>query len=522
MPDEVKTEQVAGGQAVIPRMPRAEAFARASFGLALLAAAGAKAHASATASTEPMGLEFLPSGLQVVLITFESGFGVWFLSGVAANQSRFVAITLSAVLAGVSAYKGATGEASCGCFGSVSISPWWSFSLSLAVLVTLLVSRLGRPSAPAGRAFLARHSWGRFVRVPPLAALVISMAGIGVSTLHGYWIAPHRGGVPAGLAGLKVVQPTIDVGLLAEREVASAVFELINNGDSEYRIADVKTSCGCTVAELDRRVLRPHETCRIEAKVKSDLVPRKRDASTSRFTTAIKLNVESNTSSGIVGLEIAGTVQSRPTLLAVPGILNFGPVSPGRPASKTIRFRGPTAMLNALPAEVGLETKRDQTIHLGYLPNHDSRVSEKEVVFTLADRGREEYGPFEARLLITRDGPSQLRLLVPVRGEVSAPVTVQPPRLLFTHPKQEATLVFRSPLRDLRLRSIDTDLPVDVTTSSAAHDNEIQSRVTVRVSVREGVTLPFFASDTIKFRFENPDYQVGVPVVLSLSGRSRD
>ncbi len=38
----------------------------------------------------------------------------------------------------VSLYKGLSGEASCGCFGQVEISPWWTLTMDLAAVAALL------------------------------------------------------------------------------------------------------------------------------------------------------------------------------------------------------------------------------------------------------------------------------------------------------------------------------------------------------------------------------------------------
>ena len=75
------------------------------------------------------------------VVEFELAFGIWLLFGLLPRLTRFAAIILFTVFGGVSLYKALSGEASCGCFGAVQVSPWWTFILDATVVLVLCYCR---------------------------------------------------------------------------------------------------------------------------------------------------------------------------------------------------------------------------------------------------------------------------------------------------------------------------------------------------------------------------------------------
>ncbi|MCF8260592.1 MAG: DUF1573 domain-containing protein [Melioribacteraceae bacterium] len=68
------------------------------------------------------------------------------------------------------------------------------------------------------------------------------------------------------LPELKLVQSKVDFGDVVEGDIVDTEIELINNGEFDLKISDVKTSCGCTAALLSSEKLSPGEkgTLKIE------------------------------------------------------------------------------------------------------------------------------------------------------------------------------------------------------------------------------------------------------------------
>jgi hypothetical protein len=76
-------------------------------------------------ATEPvLGSGFLSSRVFLIaLVEFEWLFGVWLLAGMYPKWTWRVALGCFGLFACVSLYKGLSGDASCGCFGQVVVSP---------------------------------------------------------------------------------------------------------------------------------------------------------------------------------------------------------------------------------------------------------------------------------------------------------------------------------------------------------------------------------------------------------------
>ena len=72
-----------------------------------------------------------------ILIECELLLGIWLLSRIYERQARIVAIGFFSVFSIAATVNGLQGESSCGCFGRVSISPWWTLALDLLAVIAL-------------------------------------------------------------------------------------------------------------------------------------------------------------------------------------------------------------------------------------------------------------------------------------------------------------------------------------------------------------------------------------------------
>lgn len=129
----------AAGRSPFPRRFTGYDAVRTVLGILLLAAALLKGYQLATEPT--VGQSLLESRWFVIaLVEFELLFGLWLLSGIYPILSWHIAAVCFVSFAGVSLFKALSGEASCGCFGRVSVNPWLTFALDLAVLAAILRS----------------------------------------------------------------------------------------------------------------------------------------------------------------------------------------------------------------------------------------------------------------------------------------------------------------------------------------------------------------------------------------------
>ena len=127
---------------VVPPRRRRPGFAvvRVTLGLILLAAAGLKAHQLATEPVLSIDI-FSYRWSLAVQVQFELVLGLWLLGGMHRRLLWLVSTVCFALFALVSLYKALAGQASCGCFGTVHVSPWYTLALDVAATGALILFR---------------------------------------------------------------------------------------------------------------------------------------------------------------------------------------------------------------------------------------------------------------------------------------------------------------------------------------------------------------------------------------------
>ena len=131
---------------------------RIVLGFLLLVAAALKGHQLATEPVAGRGL--LDSRWFLIgVIEFEILFGLWLWGGLSPGPTWLAALLSFAVLFGVSLWKALSGDASCGCFGNLSVNPWYTLALDFGAILALVRWRPAgaKPRYPLGsRAFSIR------------------------------------------------------------------------------------------------------------------------------------------------------------------------------------------------------------------------------------------------------------------------------------------------------------------------------------------------------------------------------
>jgi hypothetical protein len=217
-------------------------------GCVLLAAAALKAH---DLYHDPLATDpFLPTSGLMVAVVFEVGVGVWLVAGVYPGAARAVAATLFGLFGVVSLARALHGEASCGCFGRLSVTPWLMFALDVCLAVALVSLR--GPDRPASHA-----------RRVALAVVAVAAAGAAA------WFLP---GDPAN-DRLVIDPPTVQLGQVHRGERKTASVTLTNRGGHPVTITATRTSCPCLSIHLPARVVAPHQSVQVVLEYDSSREP---------------------------------------------------------------------------------------------------------------------------------------------------------------------------------------------------------------------------------------------------------
>jgi hypothetical protein len=156
------------------------------------------------------------------------------------------------ILTGVSLYLAVEGQASCGCFGKVEVSPWWTLALDVGILAILLVSR-PRDQGTAR----ALTGWRReFLRTAGAALGFVVVLGGGFLLLNE--------NPQAALAQMRgeplTVEPAVtDIGSAIRGTRQAFPVELRNHADHPIRVVGGTTSCSCITTTDLPLVIPPGE-----------------------------------------------------------------------------------------------------------------------------------------------------------------------------------------------------------------------------------------------------------------------
>jgi len=172
---------------------------RIAVGALLLTAAGLKTHELVTEPVPGTGL--LDSRwLLTLTVEFELLLGLCLLANIWPKPTWAVALACFGLFTCISLYKAFSGHASCGCFGRAPVNPWYTGTLDLVVVCSLVRCR------PKESLFTMRHA---------IAASAIWLA-IGLSVA--YAMGTHRpttlakNGIIPGDGNLVILEPENWVG----------------------------------------------------------------------------------------------------------------------------------------------------------------------------------------------------------------------------------------------------------------------------------------------------------------------
>lgn len=305
--------------------------------------------------------------------------------------------------------------------------------------------------------------------------------------------------------------------IVAEPGVRSvhATYQVTNSGGSDLILGDVRTTCGCSVASIEPKVLRPGQI----ATVSVDGHP------PDGGQTTVQILVQTNARPHgelILYLTMIGTKRV-PYVAVDSGAVHFGEigtknaqenvfietVEKSSDAPWITRASSSTA---AVAVRGGLEREQlagDGTVHRRYA--YVARLTELPAV-----------GALHGELLFFTGEPRAAPIRsIPFRGSVRPPVFSIPSSLYVTWDRAE-----RSPSLTLVLAASDRDFPLKAEPASNNPDSvAVQSieRVPGRNVFVVSLRKPIDGSLNTKLNFttNHPDHkQVQVPLMVSLSSRN--
>jgi len=237
---------------------------RVSLGVLLLVAAGSKLYGMNVSAVPQIGW-FATTTMQLVAAEWELILGVWLLSGKYQVGAWIAALWTFTAFAGISAYFGWIGVATCGCFGPIPTSPWWVFALDAGVMIVLGLLRpnLGRPG---------RLTWAecRSIAVTGLQ-FALSLAGLLAATAVAGGLAyGSLEGAMARLRGEAIsVQPSyLDFGVVEPGQIHEKTVRVQNWTNRPVRLIGARSAGPCILTDSMPIVIGQGEACSITVRLR--------------------------------------------------------------------------------------------------------------------------------------------------------------------------------------------------------------------------------------------------------------
>jgi hypothetical protein len=204
----------------------------------LLLAAGLKAWQFATVPTLGEGL-LHARWFNILVVEFELFFGIWLIVGMLPKLTWLATIGCFSVFALVSLCKALSGEASCGCFGTVTVNPWITAVADIVIIGFLLRFRPASPISAVNAPNIGLLLESYWFRSTFLTTFILLLAGtIQVYLFFGSFVGLGNFMTPQEIA--------FEIDKSFESQNHDTVGILVSNKtDATIRLVGVRLDCGC-------------------------------------------------------------------------------------------------------------------------------------------------------------------------------------------------------------------------------------------------------------------------------------
>ncbi len=195
---------------------------------------------------------------------------------------------------------------------------------------------------------------------------------------------------------LKVEPPSFKFGTYPANEEKEHAFTLTNAGDADLKIDKVRTTCGCSAAEVARKELKPGESTTLTAKIKKESIA-------GPFSKAVFIH--SNAVNGAVQM-ITVSGESAPLLTVAPqDKLYAGTLTVGTPfrqefllkASQPVTLDAPAVFGDIRPeVEVEAMPENRYKVVVSWMPDRELAAFQCTVSFVI--RSPENWNPVKITL----------------------------------------------------------------------------------------------------------------------------
>lgn len=205
-------------------------------------------------------------------------------------------------------------------------------------------------------------------------------------------------------------EPVFDFGEKDSEEKVLHDFIVRNTGDATLEIKNVRTSCGCTVAQPENKSLKPGE----QTKIATTLTLKGRQGVTSK-TVTVESNDPTNPS---FRLELKGTAIAAITI--DPRTVSLGRIVDDKPVTQTVSIKATKPDLTFKIESIDASTLKEFTVE-------QKTVEEgKSYELVLTSNGPLQPGNVNGRIMVRTDSASNPMINISVFAQVIGDIEVAP------------------------------------------------------------------------------------------------
>ena len=217
-----------------------------------------------------------------------------------------------------------------------------------------------------------------------------------------------------------------DFGYVVLGADAEFQFELTNNYNADLRLLNVRSSCTCTSAKIGTLLVKPGETGTVIARLNTTGQHLRNNSAV--LTVQMELTANGTRQIDTVQLFVSGYI--RPDVVLTPGSVEFGTVSEGAAAERTLLLE-----YSGRPNWALMKVERSQPFI--YAKAEEVKRTDRDVAYRITAVLRENAPAGYIRDVLrftTNEVPTgktePVELVLPVHGVVTAPIRVKPSSML--------------------------------------------------------------------------------------------
>jgi hypothetical protein len=275
--------------------------------------------------------------------------------------------------------------------------------------------------------------------------------------------------------GLRIRDRVVTLSAVPHGAIATAEFELQNNGTDTIEIANVVASCGCMSASTSNHTISPGARTLVTVRIDTGT------STESSFHKAVTVQFAGRLAERTIEMYVSGTIDFSNDLTVFPGSINFGSVATGAAVERDLFVRCVPALLKQLPSEIQFD-QAERVVPIMDLaspppsPAADASLGTQRIRCYLK---AESPGRVESKICFLVRGPEHRQIEVPVTAIATPPISATPARLLIVSaPGQRSqtsvSFVLRSALSPGVIQEISTTLPLTITRARPDADRELR------------------------------------------------